>query len=103
MHFLLLPILAAVTALSPARDWVAPAQPLKINVHAEGASHLVLTDFNGTVIDPKTPAEVRGDKSVNLKEIYDQVSRPGTYVLYVVPKDKPTAEFTGTPLVIEVR
>jgi cyclophilin family peptidyl-prolyl cis-trans isomerase len=103
MHFLLLPLLAVVSALSPAREWVPPAQPLTINVHAEGASKLVLMDFNGTVIDPKTPADVTGDKSVNLKEIYDQVSRPGTYVLYVVPKDKPTAQFSGTPLVIEVR
>jgi len=105
MHFLLLPLLAAVSALSPARQWVPPAQPLNINIKAEGDSKLVLTDFTGANIEPKNAgmAAVSGEKTVNLKEIFDEVSRPGTYVLYVVPNGKGQNEFTGTPLVIEVR
>ena len=45
--------LAAVSALSPARQWVPPAQPLNINVNAEGDSKLMLTDFTGAAIEPK--------------------------------------------------
>src|SRR2546423_3055241 len=105
MHFLLLPLLAAVSALSPAREWVPPAQPLNINVNAEGDSKLMLTDFTGAAIEPKNAqiAPVNGQKTINHKEVFDEVSRPGTYVLYVVPNGKGLNEFTGTPLVIEAR
>ena len=104
MHFLLLPLLAAVSALSPARQWT-PRAALNINVNAEGDSKLMLTDFTGATIEPKNPqlASVSGQKTVNLKDVFDEVSRPGTYVLYVVPNGKGPNEFTGTPLVIEAR
>src|SRR5258708_8432627 len=102
MH-LLAALLAVASAIVPARTWYPPSEPLTLNIKTEGDSTLVLTDFNGTKFDPKTPAEVSGDKSVNLKEMFAEASRPGTYVLYVVPKGKDVQQFTGTPLVIEVR
>lgn len=105
MHIVLLPILAVVSALTPARQWVPPAQPLVINVKVEEPSKLVLTDFAGKEVTAKdaTLLSVSGEKSVNLKDAYAEVSKAGTYVLFVVPQNKPTAQFTGTPLVIEGR
>ena len=102
MH-LLAALLAIASAIVPARTWYPPSEPLMLNIKAEGDSTLMLTDFNGAKFDPKTPAEVSGEKTVNLKEMFAEVSRPGTYVLYVVPKGKDLQQFTGTPLVIEVR
>jgi peptidyl-prolyl cis-trans isomerase B (cyclophilin B) len=96
-------LLAVVSAIVPARTWYPPSEPLTLNIKAEGDSILMLTDFNGTKFDPKTPADVSGEKSVNLKEMFAEVSRPGTYVLYVVPKGKDLQQFSGTPMVIEVR
>jgi cyclophilin family peptidyl-prolyl cis-trans isomerase len=103
MHFLA-PLLALISVISPARTWTAPSQPLTINVKSDGDAKLVLTDFTtGKPIEAKTPADVSGEKSINLKDLYAEVSAPGTYVLYVVPKGKPVDQFEGTPLVIEVR
>ena len=102
MH-LLAALLAVASAIVPTRTWYPPSDPLTLNIKAEGDSTLVLTDFNGTKFDPKTPAEVSGEKSVNLKEMFAEASRPGTYVLYVVPKGKDIQHFSDTPLVIEVR
>jgi peptidyl-prolyl cis-trans isomerase B (cyclophilin B) len=102
MH-LLAALLAVASAIVPARTWYPPSEPLTLNIKAESDSTLVLTDFNGTAFEAKTPAEVSGDKTVDLKSMYAEASRPGTYVLYVVPKGKNRDQFTGTPLVIEVR
>jgi len=104
MH-VLAALLAIVSAVVPTRNWYAPSQPLTVEVKSEGDAKLVLTDFNGTAFEPKVPAdaEVNGDKTVNLKGVYDEASRPGTYVLYTVPKGKTIDQFTGTPWVIEVR
>ncbi|HEX4796063.1 MAG TPA: peptidylprolyl isomerase [Humisphaera sp.] len=96
-------LLAIVAAVVPMRNWYAPSQPLTVDVKSEGDAKLVLTDFNGTAFEPKTPVEVNGDKTVDLKGIYEEASRPGTYVLYVVPKGKTVDQFTGAPWVIEVR
>jgi cyclophilin family peptidyl-prolyl cis-trans isomerase len=102
MH-LLTALLAITSAIVPARTWYPPSEPLTVNIKAEGDSNLVLTDFNGAKFDPKTPAEVSGEKTVNLKEMFAEVSKPGTYVLYILPKGKELPQFSGTPLVIEVR
>ncbi|MDB5303374.1 MAG: peptidylprolyl isomerase [Phycisphaerales bacterium] len=103
MHFLA-PLVVLLSVISPTRTWYAPSQPLTVDVKSAGESKLVLTDFTtGKPIDAKAPAEVTGDKAVNLKELFAEVSAPGTYVLFVVPKGKPLAEFEGTPLLIEVR
>src|SRR5437763_646498 len=43
------------------------------------------------------------EKTVDLRHLCPTITTPGTYSLYAVPKDKPDREFSGTPLVIEVR
>ncbi|MDB5355662.1 MAG: putative bifunctional phosphatase/peptidyl-prolyl cis-trans isomerase [Phycisphaerales bacterium] len=103
MHFLA-PLLALISVISPTRTWYAPSQPLTVDIKSAGESKLVLVDFTtGKPIDAKAPADVSGDKTVDLKTLYAEVSAPGTYVLFVVPKGKQLAEFDGTPLLIEVR
>ena len=111
MHAILTTILlAAATALTPAKLWFAPDQPLTVNVKTGGGEAvLVLTDFGGKVREAKGSADVAGDKAVNVKDIFPDVEQPGTYLLYLVKKGTekdlagPPAEFIGTPLVIGVR
>ena len=97
-------LLASV--LSPAKMWVPPGQPLNVVVEPPGEARLVMTDFDGdTRVDPNDPAAavVSGKKTVNLNDVFEKVTKPGTFILYVVPKDKDLPEFVGTPLVINVR
>jgi cyclophilin family peptidyl-prolyl cis-trans isomerase len=89
--------------LMPAKIWYAPTQPLNFTVQTTGEVTLVLTDFAGKPLEAKAPALVAGGKEVNVREIYPQLAKSGTYVLFAVPKDKPLPEFIGTPAVIEVR
>jgi peptidyl-prolyl cis-trans isomerase B (cyclophilin B) len=98
MHALVL----AFMLLTPTRTWYPPNGPLTVNVSAKEDSKLVLTDFAGTPIDASGSTEVQGDKTVDLKALFPKITGGGTYVLYEVPKDKPTSNFVGTPLVIEV-
>src|SRR5687768_15895965 len=60
----------AADALSPTKMWFAPDQPITINARPGGEAQLVLTDFKGKVLDPKTPAELAADKTVDLRESY---------------------------------
>jgi peptidyl-prolyl cis-trans isomerase B (cyclophilin B) len=97
-------------ALKPAKLWFAPDQPLTVEVKGGGQeSTLVLTDFAGKPRDAKGSADVAADKTVNLKDVFQEVSQPGTYVLYLVKKGAakdlqgPPGDFIGTPLVISVR
>jgi peptidyl-prolyl cis-trans isomerase B (cyclophilin B) len=97
-------------ALTPAKMWFAPDQPLTVNVKSGGGEAvLVLTDFGGKVREAKGSADVAGDKAVNLKEVFPDVEQAGTYLLYLVKKgaekdlQAAPAEFIGTPLVIGVR
>ena len=98
-------LLASV--LTPAKAWVAPGKPLNVVVEPPGEARLVLTDFDGdTKFEAKDPAAgtVTGKKTVDLIELFpDQVKKPGTFILYLVPKDKKLPEFVGTPLVVSVR
>ena len=93
----------AVASLVPTKGWFAPEQPLTILVKAEGEQALLLTDFNGRALEAKASTVVKGEQTVNLKDLYDAVRTPGTYVLYQVPKDGAAADFVDTPLVINVR
>lgn len=102
MH-LILSLLSVLSVMTPSRTWYPPAEPLTVNVSAKQASRLVLTDFEGHEIKPAHAVDVNGDQSVDLKQDWTQVSTAGAYLLFIVPKDKPLAEFEGTPLVIEVR
>ena len=94
------------SVLFPAKIWFAPDQPLNMTVRPNnGAVTLVLTDFTGKPFDPRGDVDVAEEKNVNLKEIFGQLSMPGTYVLFAVPKDAAgdISKFVGTPLVIGVR
>ena len=103
MHSLAGLAILLVSVLTPTKAWFAPDQPLTINVKPEGPALLVLTDFLGTKLEAKGSAEVTGEGTKDLKQIFPRVVDPGTYLLYVVPKGKDLPEFQGTPLVISVR
>ena len=110
MHAVL-SILLVAASLTPTKMWFAPGQPIMIDVKPGGAeATLVLTDFAGKILVPTGNADVSGeDKAVNVLEAYQQLSNPGTYVLYLTKRGAtqdqsygPT-DFIGTPLVIGVR
>jgi len=98
MHLLLLPFLL----LTPARMWNPPGGPVTVNVSAKEDATLVLTDFAGTPIESSGSPAVSGDKSIDIKALFPKIAGGGTFLLYEVPKDKPTSQFVGTPLVIQV-
>jgi cyclophilin family peptidyl-prolyl cis-trans isomerase len=103
MH-LIAALFIAVSMITPTRTWYPPAMPLSVDMKSDGDAKLVLTDFTGKVVEPKSATDFKGEKKVDLKEYWpDVLAKTGTYVLYEVPKDKPLAEFTGTPWVIELR
>ena len=104
MHLLAGFALVLVSVLTPTKNWFAPDQPLTVNIKAEGDARLVLTSFTGGKVDPKGAAEVSGETTKDLKQIFPEaLSQGGTFLLYVVPKDKDLPDFQGTPLVISVR
>src|SRR5687768_8562921 len=116
--FAVTPILSAVllvASLTPTKTWFAPSHPISVDVKPGGEAALVLTDFAGKPLEPKGSADLAGDKTVaDLRETFPQLSRGGTYVLYLVKKgaaapavpaasDAASAgvtDFLGTPLVI---
>jgi peptidyl-prolyl cis-trans isomerase B (cyclophilin B) len=102
MHFASV-LFTLVSLITPARTWYPPAQPMTVNVKSDVDSTLVLTDFAGKVVDPKEATDFKGEKSFDLKKFWPQLDNAGTFVLYEVPKGKTTAQFEGTPWVIEVR
>lgn len=89
--------------LVPARMWVAPGQPVRIKVQAEGKVQLVLTEFTGRPIEAQRAAELAGGAEADIKALFPAVDNPGTYILYAVPPGRDVAQFLGTPLVIGVR
>src|SRR5205085_1388148 len=99
------------SVLVPSKVWFAPDQPVTIGVRpADGAaSTLVLTDFTGKPFDPRGSADVQAGQTVDLRNLFTQISLPGTYVLFAVGKSDggatsvDLARFVGTPLVVEVR
>jgi cyclophilin family peptidyl-prolyl cis-trans isomerase len=97
------PILLLASMLIPSRVWTPPSMPLMVDVKPDGDCRLVLIDFNGLEIAPKGSPEVSGEKQVDLKEVFPTLTQAGTFVLFLVPKDKPTGQFEGTPVVIEAR
>jgi peptidyl-prolyl cis-trans isomerase B (cyclophilin B) len=97
-------------ALKPSKLWFAPDQPMNVDVKPGGEAQLVLTDFSGRPQEPKGPVDFAADKSVDLRELFQDISiTPGTYVLFLVKKaaakdlEAAPADFIGTPLVIGVR
>jgi peptidyl-prolyl cis-trans isomerase B (cyclophilin B) len=90
--------------LFPVKAWVAPQQPLLVEVKAPSEVTLVLTDFAGQGIEPANDADavISGDKTVDINKVFPAANVPGTYLLYTVAKDKQLPDFVGTPLVINV-
>src|SRR3954454_811833 len=103
MHALAGLAMLLVSVLTPTKTWFAPDQPLTVNVKAEGPAQLVLTDFLGNKLEAKGSAEVSGEGTKDIKQIFPRVADPGAYLLYLVPKGKDLPQFEGTPLVISVR
>jgi peptidyl-prolyl cis-trans isomerase B (cyclophilin B) len=102
-----IPLLMFMSVLFPAKLWVVPNQPLMINVKGGGACTLVMTDFAGKLILPtgeQGSNEATGDQPIDLQKDYSSdLDRPGTYVVWAVPKGQSLPDFEGTPLVIQVR
>ena len=103
MHAAIGAVLFLAASIAPTKGWFAPSQPLNISVKAEGDASLVLTDFNGRVLENKAPTDVSGEATVNLRDMYIAVQTPGTYVLYLTKRGGTPDDFVGTPLVISVR
>jgi cyclophilin family peptidyl-prolyl cis-trans isomerase len=105
MNLIIPVMLALVSVLAPAKEWFAPSQPVNIVINAEGNQplHLILTSFSGQTMDAIKSTEVSPAQEVDIKEIFPAVMTPGTYILYVVPKDADVTEYLATPLVVESR
>lgn len=100
----LAPLFAALfSVLVPTKIWFAPSQPDEFRNDSKDAITLVLANFDGKPLPAKGPADVEPDKAVDAKAIFPQLSTPGTYLLFAVPKGKQLRDFVGTPVVIEVR
>jgi cyclophilin family peptidyl-prolyl cis-trans isomerase len=106
---------AAITMMSvlfsvlvPQKMWVAPSQPLMVQINSDKDATLLLTDFAGKAVAAKGSADVSAGQSVDVKTVFPIVAAPGTYVLYALPKGAGAAggaapkDFLGTPIVIEV-
>ena len=101
MHmFALLGVLLS-SGLTPAKSWVPPDAPLPVTVKADGDERLVLTKFGSDA--ELASKDVSGESTPDLKQLFPQVKDPGCFLVYLVPKDKKLNEFTGTPLVVNVR
>jgi peptidyl-prolyl cis-trans isomerase B (cyclophilin B) len=87
--------------LSPAKVYCPPDGPVPVTVKADGEERLVLTRFGSDA--ELGSKDVTGESTPNLKELFPQVKDPGCFVLYLVPKGKKLNEFSGTPLVVNVR
>lgn len=99
-----LPLMMFMSVLFPSKLWYAPNQPITINVKPAGEVQLVLTDFAGKTIEAGAAANISGETTVDLKQVFPQImTLPGTYVLWAVPQGQQLPNFVGTPLVIEVR
>ena len=90
------------SVLIPARVWIAPNQPIAVTPKAEGEISIVLTDFTGKTAE-KGAVDVAAGKEFDVRALYPEVSRPGTWLLFAYPKGKTVAQFVGTPLVISTR
>ena len=91
--------------LLPTKTWFAPDQPLLIDVRPDGNAPvtLVLTDFAGKPFEAKGDAAVTEARQVDLRQLFETLSQPGTYILYAVPSGQDLKKFVGTPLLLSLR
>ena len=100
----LAPLFAALfSVLVPTKMWYSTNQPDEVRIDSKDDVTLVLTDFTGKSMEAKGSADASAGKTVDVKSVFPQLSRVGTYVLYAVPKGKSLPDFEGTPIVVEVR
>jgi len=97
--------LVVFSVLFPSKLWFAPDQPLTVSVRPDPGQvlTLVLTDFVGKPIDSQHPIEIAGEKTVDLRELWPQITTPGTYILHALRQEQLLPDFVGTPLIISVR
>ena len=100
-------LLAALfSVLVPQKMWYTPSQAILVDNKGTAAVTLVLTDFSGKALPATGSAQVDAGKSADVKSVFPQTAKPGTYVLYAVAGAAPAGAgapkaFVGTPLVIE--
>jgi peptidyl-prolyl cis-trans isomerase B (cyclophilin B) len=96
------------SVLVPQKTWFNPTQPLTVNVKSDKDVRLELTDFTGKPFAAQGSADVAANQSADIKQIFPDAGKVGTYVLYALPKGTAPSksgtpsDFLGTPLVIEV-
>ena len=95
-------VVVLLSVLIPTKTWFPPDQPILIHVKPDKPVTLALTDFDGQNIDPVKPAEIKSEQPVDVAGLFP-LGNPGTYLLYALPKGAAHRDFTGTPLVINVR
>jgi cyclophilin family peptidyl-prolyl cis-trans isomerase len=92
------------SVLVPTKFWFAPGQPIEIRVVPTAPVVLVMTDFQGRVVEPRAAVgEISSEQQIDLRAVWKESLLPGTYVLLAVPPGKDRSEFVGTPLVVQVR
>jgi cyclophilin family peptidyl-prolyl cis-trans isomerase len=97
-------IMSLFSVLLPTKMWFSPTAPITFHVDSKTPTSLVLTKFDGTAVTAAGSTDApSGDATVDLRAMYPDLNTAGTYVLFAVPKGKTTADFVGTPVVIEVR
>jgi len=101
MHVIALLGALLSSGLTPAKTWCPPGAPVPVTVKAQGDERLVLTKFGSDA--ELASKDVSGESTPDIKGLFPQVKDPGCFVLYLVPKGKKLNEFTGTPLVVNIR
>jgi cyclophilin family peptidyl-prolyl cis-trans isomerase len=96
-------MLTLYSVLIPTKTWYTPSEPLMMQLKGGGDVSLIAMDFGGQVVDPKGPTDISGDRVIDVKTIYPVLDKPGTHVLWAVPKNHSLPDFVGTPVVIETR
>ena len=94
-------LVALFSVIIPAKEWYAPNARVDVQVQARQPVSLVLIDFAGKVLEPAISSAVADSKTVDVRAIYPQITKPGAYVLLAVPQGKRNRDFIGTPIVIE--
>jgi len=91
-----------LSIIVPSKIWYPPNEPIEVSVNPQTPITLILTNFDGSTIEPKGTADINGETKVDLRQLFPTIATIGTYVLYAVPRGKAISEFIGTPQVVEV-
>lgn len=95
--------LSLFSVIVPTKMWYPPGQPMDVRNTSESAVTLVLTDFAGRPLVGKGDLTLQPGGTRDLHTSFDDISKPGTFVLYAVPEGKNWPTFVGTPIVVGVR